>query len=114
MPESLLKFPARQQVKELLAAPQLDVGVEHHCVIPLHQRVEELVQPDGIPPLVSPGEVVPHQELLDGEIGSQVDDLLEIEFGKPLPVVPHLRLPGVEDPECLLDVGAGVCLHLLQ
>lgn len=55
-------------------------------VVPLEQRIEELVQPDWFTTGDSTPVVVPSQELLDGEFGREIEDLREMHLAEPVAV----------------------------
>ena len=72
-----LQRPPRHQVEELLRGADLDVGLQCDGVIRLHEGVEELVDVDGVAALPPLREVVPLEELSDGEVGGDLYQLLE-------------------------------------
>ncbi len=92
----------------------LDVRLQSDGVVGLHEGVEELVDVDGVAALAPQGEVVALEELADGEVGGDLDQLLEVELAQPFGVVADDRAVAVEDAEGLLGVGAGVLLDLLE
>ena len=47
-----------EQVEQLVGAPELHIGLDDHGVVGLHDRVEELVQADGLARRVAVVEVV--------------------------------------------------------
>ena len=44
--ELLHEFSAGEQVEELVGAAELDIGGDHHRVVRLHDRIQELVKSD--------------------------------------------------------------------
>ncbi len=75
----LHQLAPRHEVEELLAAADLDVGAQRHGVVGLHQGVEELVHENGVAGVESLAEGLARKELLDGEMGGQLEDLVELE-----------------------------------
>ncbi len=109
-----LDLAREQQVEGLVGAPELDVGVDHHRVVALQQRVEQLEHRDrarGGHPL---GEVVALEQLRDGGHAYEREQLAHRHV-QPLAVAPQLQAGriGIEDAKCLLLVGAGVVFDLL-
>ena len=62
-PVGLHDLPAREQVVELVGAPELDVRLDGDRVVRLHQRVEELGDGDRRLRGEAAGEVVPLEEV---------------------------------------------------
>jgi hypothetical protein len=112
--EGLLEFAAGHQVEELLRPADLHVRLQGHGIVGLHQRVEELVQPDGIALGVALGEVLAGQELLHREVRGQPDEIGEGQRGQPVGVVAHLGLVGVQDFERLLCVSLRFLGYLFE
>ena len=71
----LLEIPPDQQVEPLVGAPELDVGLDHHRVIGLEQRVQQLRDGDWLVGLIASGEVLAGQELRHREPARQLDDI---------------------------------------
>ena len=44
----LLQRAAHQQVELLVGAAELDIGLQRHRVVALHQRIQEFMQRDGL------------------------------------------------------------------
>ena len=99
---------AGDDVEELVGAAHLHVGAQAVGVVALHQRVERLVQVDGVAVLPALAEVLAGQELLQGEVRGQPDQLGEVELREPVGVVRDRACRAVEDLEGLLGVGLGV------
>jgi len=60
--------PGHNDIKQLILPADLDVGFLRYSIVGLHQGIEELVELNGLPRLVTLAEVVPRQELLHGEV----------------------------------------------
>jgi len=73
-PYSRIRSRPNEEVEGLVGSAHLDVRLERHRVVPLRQRVEELVQPDRQAALVAFGEVVALEETRHGVLGSQLDE----------------------------------------
>jgi hypothetical protein len=85
-----LQVAAHQQVELLVGAAQLQVALERHRVVALHQRVEELVHRDGGAALEALGEVVALHHAGHGVLGRQLDHAARAQRVAPLAVVAHL------------------------
>ena len=72
-----LQLASTQHVELLVGAAQLHVGLDHHGVQPLHERVEELVQRDGVASGVAVLEVLALQHLGHRDAAHQFGDLVE-------------------------------------
>ena len=108
-----LQVAADEHVEELVAAADLDVGLEHDGVVALEERVEELDDRDGGVRGVTLGEVIAREHLRHGHAAAELEGVEERHLAEPLAVAADLGLLGVEDLEGLLEVGLGVLLDLL-
>ena len=108
-----LQLAPGDEVEFLIGAAQLDVGVERDGVVALGERVEQLVQGDGLLFLEALVELVALEHLRDGEVGGEADHALEAELVEPLGVEADLGLVAVEDAEDLVGVGFRVFVDLL-
>ena len=45
----LLQLAADQQIELLIGAAELDIGLQRHRVVALHERIQELVDGDRLP-----------------------------------------------------------------
>ena len=61
-----LQAAAHQQVELLVGAAELDVGLQRHRVVALHQRIQELVDRDRLLRGVALGEIVALEHARDG------------------------------------------------
>src|SRR5262249_33613576 len=90
-------------------------GPDLDGVLPLHERIQALVQVDGHagrgPEAV--GEVVALQHALDGDPAGQRQDVEEVPPAEPLVVVTDLGPGDVDDLADLAEVATGVGLDLL-
>ena len=100
--------PAGQEVEALVGAADLDVGFNRDRVVGLHDRVQELGQRDGRVPGEALGEVVALEQAGDRHRPRQPHRLGKGERPEPLPVLPHLGLVAIEDPEGLVGEKGGV------
>ncbi len=101
------------EVEELVVAPQLHVRLQGDRVEGLGERVEQLVEGDGLPGLHALGEVVALQHLGHGELGGQADPSLPDHAPQPLAVEPDPGFLRVQKLEDLGLVGLGVGQDLL-
>ena len=105
-------FSPDQEIEFLVGAPHLHVGLQRHRVVSLGQRVQELVDTDGLVRLEAFGEVVPFQDPGDGVLRSQANPVLGAHAGEPLAVELYPGLHRIENLEDLLAVGLRILLHL--
>ena len=104
---------AGEQVVELVGATELDVSLDRHRVVRLHERVEELGDRDRLAGRDALREVVSLEKLRDGQRPGQPHDVCERELREPFAVEPHLGAVGVEDLHRLVDVCPGIRIDLL-
>ena len=102
------QLAADEEVEELVGAAELDVGLEGDGVVPLAERVEELVDGDRLARLVALGEVVALEELGDGVAPGEADEPVGAEGAEPAGVEVDDGRLRVEDLEDLRLVGLGV------
>jgi len=95
-------------VEELIRATHLDISVQMIRIVSLHDRVEKLVQVDRLIFVPAFVKVIAGQELLDREIGCQVDEVRHGKFTEPLIIVKHLSAFRIENAKSLLSISAGV------
>ena len=108
-----LQLAPHQQVEFLVGAPQFDVGLHGDGIVPLDQRVEELVDGDRLLTRKALVKVVPLQHAGHGALGGQGDHAAGTQFVQPGGVEDDLGLLRVEDLEDLLLVGFGIAEHVL-
>src|SRR5205823_11241922 len=108
-----LQIATDHQAEKLFATAQLDVGVDRHAVLTLHERVETFMQIDRRAGLATLGEVIALQHALHGDFPREVEDVEEREAAEPVPVVPDFRLGDIDHLADLLEVVARVGFHLL-
>ena len=113
LPVGLLHLAAHEEVVELVGAAELDVGLDRHRVVPLHDRVQELRDRDRRLLREALGEVVALEQPGDGRRPRQPDDLRVVELAEPLAVEPQLRAFRVDDRRRLLEVPLRVAIDLL-
>ena len=104
---------ADEEVEELVGAPELDVALEGDRVVPLEQRVEELVLVDGAPSSKRAREVVALEHARDRVLGHELDDLDGRQLVEPLAVAAHLDASRVEDLEGLRGYVSAAALDLV-
>ncbi len=79
--QALLQFaPRHQDVEQLILAAHLYVRFLGDGIVGLHQRVEELVQVDGLPGINALAEILAHKELLHGEVAGQPDNVRKVQW----------------------------------
>ncbi|MCY1538707.1 hypothetical protein D9M68_742600 [compost metagenome] len=108
-----LQVPAHQQVELLVGAAQLQIALERHRVVALHQRVQELVHADRRAGLETVVEVVALHHARHGVLGRQLDHAHRAQRQAPFAVVADLGARRVQHQAGLLVVGLGVGLDLL-
>mmetsp|Transcript_49010 Transcript_49010/g.115137 ORF Transcript_49010/g.115137 Transcript_49010/m.115137 type:complete len:407 (-) Transcript_49010:717-1937(-) len=108
----LLQMAPHQQVELLVGAAELQVGLQRHRVIALHQRVEEFVHRNRRLALEALGEVVALQHPGHGVLGGQLDHAGRAQGLAPLGVVADLGPGRVQHQLGLGVVGLGVGLDL--
>ena len=91
----------------------LHVGLLGHSIVSLHERVERLMEVDGLLPGQSQGEVLTSKELLDREILTEADQVEQCQLAEPFAIVADYGLPRIQHTEGLLRVGLGVFRHFL-
>ena len=112
-PYSCCRCAAHQQVELLVGAAELEVALQRHRVVALHQRIEELVHADRRAGLEALVEVVALHHPRHGVLGRQLDHAARAERVAPLAVVADLGPRRVEHQAGLRVVGLGVGLDLL-
>ena len=114
-PVRLHHLAAGEQVVELVGAAELDVGLDRHRVVRLHERIEELRDRDRLAGAVPLVEVVALEHPRDGDDAAEPHDVRVGELREPLAVVPHLEQLGVvaQDRLRLLEVALRVRVDLL-
>ncbi len=70
------------------------------------------MQVDGVVAIPAVAEGLAGEELLNGEIGCQMNELFEGHAGQPFGVVTNDGALTIQDTESLLSVGAGIFFHL--
>ena len=84
-----LQITTDHEVEELLATAEFDIGADFHTVLALHERIETLVQVNGLAGLQALGEVVPLQHALHGDLACQLQERVEVKTTEPFAVVAH-------------------------
>ena len=111
--EMLLDRAAGEHVEVLIVGADLHVALERVGVIPLHQRVERLVEAQRLAALHALLEVAPGDDLLHREDARQIDQVGERELRQPLAVVADLGALGIEHAIGLVGVGLRELQHLV-
>src|SRR5262249_35454829 len=109
-----LQLAAHQQIELLIGAPELDVRLERHRVVALRQRIEELVDGDGLPLAVALREVLALEHPRDGVLGGEADNAIRSERREPFRTESDLGLCAIEYQKDLVGVGRGVSVELLS
>ena len=107
------EITAGEQVKDLVVAAHLEVGLDDDGVVGLKHRVDELVQCDGAALGVAVVEVLALKDAGNVELAHEIEHLAEVERLDPIAVVDDGGLLGVEDLHGLLDISLCVGLDLL-
>jgi hypothetical protein len=110
LPSDFWRVLPEQDIELLVGSPNLDIRVQDDRVIPLHQRVEELVDKNGRVLFVSLSKIITFEHTGDRVTGRKLDHILEIHLVKPLAVKADGRLLFIEYFKDLSLVGLGV-LH---
>ena len=113
LPEIPLEFPSHQQIEFLIRPAQLDIAFQHHRIVRLSQRVQQLVHRNRRAFLVSLGEIVTLQNAGHRVAAGEPHHIVPVQGLQPLAVVPHFGFRGIENLEYLRLVSFGIGLHLL-
>src|SRR5262249_42352460 len=114
LPQALLQLtPGHEDIEQLILTAHLNIGFLGYGVVSLHERVEELVEVDGLTGVDTLAEVLTYQELLDGEIACKADDVGKVEGGEPFVITTHAGQIPIQNFEGLLGIGTGMFVHLL-
>ena len=108
-----LQLPADQKIEFLVGAAKLDIGLERDRIVALGERVQELVDRDRLPALITIREVVALEHARDRVFGGETDHSIRAERGQPRGVVCDLGLFPIEDEEYLVGIGLGVGFELV-
>ena len=108
-----LQLAPHQQVELLVGAAQFDVGLHGDGIVPLDQRIEELVDGDRLLAGKALVKVVPLQHAGHGALGGQGDHAAGTQLVQPGGVEDDLGLFRIEDLEDLFLVGLGIAEHVL-
>ena len=99
---------ADQQVKQLVGAAHLDVGLELHRVVGLRQRIQELVDADRLVGFEAFLELIALQHARHRVLAGELDEAGGAQLLEPGGVELEPRLALVENLERLLPVGFGI------
>ncbi len=102
-----------QEVVELVGAPELDIGLDRHRVVALHERVQELAHRDRLSGRITLREVVTLEDARNRRYPRETDDIRVRQLGEPLAVVTNLGAVRIDDLERLLLVRPRVGVDLL-
>ena len=91
-------------------AAELDVAFQLDRIVALDERIDELVDGDGLLVFEALAEIPPLQHAGDGVRFRQADEAVRAQLFHPLAVVADFCLIPVQDLEGLLGVGLGVAL----
>ena len=112
LPIVTLQVPSHQKVEFLIGTAQFDVGLERDGIIPLDQRIHELVDADRLPLRVPLVKVFPLQHASHGVVRAQFDQPIGRHRTHPTTVELHLCFLRVQNLEDLALVRLGVLQHL--
>ena len=113
LPFLLLQVAPDHDIEKLIRAAEFDIGLDHHRIPPLHDRVLHLVGPDRLGFVHPLAEIFPLQHLLQGDPAVQANDIGEGHFFEPLAIEDNLGLRPVQHLESLLLVGLGIGHHFI-
>ena len=102
-----------EEVPELVAPAELDVGLDHDGVPSLEERVEQLHHRDRVALGVALREVVALEHLGDGRARREAQHVLDVHRRQPFGVAPDLERLRQQDLVELVDVGRGVLVDLI-
>ena len=108
-----LELSPHEQVKLLVGAAELHIRLQHDRVIPLDQRVKELMNADRQLRLIALFEVLPFKHPGHGMLGSELDQVAGGHFRHPLAIKGDPGLLGIKDPVDLGLVGLRVRRNFL-
>ncbi|MNI26967.1 hypothetical protein D3C73_806880 [compost metagenome] len=108
----LLQLAAHQQVEFLIGAPQLQIGLQRHGVIALHQGIQELVHRNRDAALEPLGEVFAFHHAGHRIARGQLDHAARAQGIAPFGVVTDLGACRIQHQAGLRVVGLGVGLDL--
>ena len=112
LPILLLQVTTHHQVEFLVGTAQLQVGLEGHRVIPLQQRIQKLVQADGVALGKARMKIVALHHAGHGVLGRQFNHAAGPQRVAPFAVVAHLGFCRIEHLGRLGVIGFGVGLDL--
>ena len=108
----LLKLPPHKKVKALISAAHFHIRLKLHGIPGLQQRVDELMNGNGLPGLEALLEIVPLQHSGHGLPGGQLQHARGSQLAQPCRVVNNLCLFAIQNLEHLLGIGSGIFLDL--
>ena len=111
--ELALNFASHQQIEFLLGGAQLHIGLEHHGIVGHQQRIEQLVNGDGLIACQARAKVFVLQHPCQAVFSAQPHNIVAGELSQPFAVVANFGFSRVQNFVHLREVGFCVFLHLL-
>ena len=108
-----MEIAAHQQVKFLIRAAKLDIGIQCYRVISLHERIEQLVKRDRLFLRHPFCKIVAFQNLFNRCFRAEFYEIGGRKFVHPLAVKAQLRFLRIKQLKHLPLIGFGVCIYLL-
>ena len=105
---------AHEQIEFLIGAAQLQVGLQSHRVVALHERVQKLVHANRGARLKAIVKIVALHHARHGVLGRQLNHAHGTQRQTPLAVVPDFGFGGVEHQAGLAVIGFGIGLDLFR
>ena len=106
------KLTASKQVEQLVGAAQLNICLDNHRVICLHDGIQELVEADWQLGRVAVMEVIALENASNGEVGSDLQKVFHAQGKNPFGIITKGGLFGVKNLEGLVNVSLSVFLNL--
>jgi len=105
---------AHEQVEFLVGTAQLQISLQGHRVIALHEWVQELVHADRRVGMEAIVKVVALHHARHGVLGCELNHAHGAQWNTPLTVVANFGFGGVQHQRGLLVIRLGVHLDLLR
>ena len=103
-PLLFLQIAADEIVEELISSAEFHVGLDHHRIPALHDRILNLMRVNRMLLVDARAEILALQHLLQGDEAVEPDHLLEFHLREPVAVVDDLCPRRIEDLEGLFAV----------
>ena len=107
-----LKLAPDKQIEFLVRPTQLQIGLQCHRIVPLHQRIQQLVNGNRITVPEPLGKIIALHDPCQRVLRSQLDHSSCAETVAPLGVITDFRLFRIENETGLRKIGHGIFLDL--